>query len=98
GFFPYLGGEVKEVFKALAATTDPQLVFTHTRNDLHQDHRLACELTWNHFRNHLVLEYEVPKVDGDLGRPNAFFALTESVADEKIRGASTGSTGTRFAA
>jgi LmbE family N-acetylglucosaminyl deacetylase len=84
GFFPYLGGEIKEVFRSLGELTDPQLVFTHTREDLHQDHRLACELTWNTFRNHLVLEYEVPKVDGDLGRPNAFFALSEAVADEKI--------------
>ena len=84
GFLPYLGGEVKEVFKALGERVDPQLVFTHTRDDLHQDHRLACELTWNTFRNHLVLEYEVPKVDGDLGRPNAFFPLRAAVAEEKI--------------
>ena len=51
---------------------------------MHQDHRLACELTWNTFRDHLILEYEVPKVDGDLGRPNAFFPLTAAVAEEKI--------------
>ena len=67
GFLPYLGGEVKEVFEELKRRVDPQLVFTHTRDDLHQDHRLACELTWNTFRDQLILEYEIPKVDGDLG-------------------------------
>ena len=84
GFFPYLGGEVKEVFKELGERLDPQLVFTHTRDDLHQDHRLAAELTWNTFRNQLVLEFEVPKFDGDLGRPNAFFPLSAEVAAEKV--------------
>jgi LmbE family N-acetylglucosaminyl deacetylase len=83
-FLPYNGGEVKEVFQDLASRIDPQLVFTHMRDDLHQDHRLACELTWNAFRNHVVLEYEVPKVDGDLGRPNAYVPLTAAVAEEKI--------------
>ena len=49
-----------------------RLVLTHTRDDLHQDHRLACELTWNTFRDHLILEYEIPKCDGDLGTPNLY--------------------------
>ena len=84
GFLPYVGAEVKEVFKELGERLDPQLVFTHTRDDLHQDHRLASELTWNTFRNQLVLEFEVPKFDGDLGRPNAFFPLDAAVAAEKI--------------
>jgi len=83
-FLPYDGGQVKEVFQDLAQRIDPQIVFTHTREDLHQDHRLACELTWNAFRNHVVLEYEVPKVDGDLGRPNAYVPLSAAVAEEKI--------------
>jgi LmbE family N-acetylglucosaminyl deacetylase len=83
-FLPYDGGAVKEVFQDLAQRIDPQIVFTHTREDLHQDHRLACELTWNAFRNHVVLEYEVPKVDGDLGRPNAYVPLSAAVAEEKI--------------
>ncbi len=85
GFLPYSGAEVKEVFEALKARTDPQLVFTHTRDDLHQDHRLACELAWNTFRDHLILEFEIPKVDGDLGRPNLFVPLTEGLAAEKVR-------------
>jgi len=83
-YLPYAGAEVKEVFAELGRRVDPQVVFTHARDDLHQDHRLACELTWNTFRNHVILEYEVPKVDGDLGRPNAYFPLLAAVAEEKI--------------
>jgi LmbE family N-acetylglucosaminyl deacetylase len=84
GFLPYVGGEVKDVFEDLKARVDPQIVFTHAGYDFHQDHRLASELTWNTFRSHLILEYEVPKYDGDLGRPNVFFPLTQSVVDEKL--------------
>jgi LmbE family N-acetylglucosaminyl deacetylase len=84
-FLPYVGGgEVKEVFAELGRRLAPQLVFTHTRDDLHQDHRLACELTWNTFRDSLILEYEVPKWDGDLGRPNVYVPLGAAVAEEKI--------------
>ena len=72
GYLPYEASEVKDTFEALKARIDPDLVLTHTRDDLHQDHRLVCDLTWNTFRDHLVLEYEIPKYDGDLGRPNAF--------------------------
>jgi LmbE family N-acetylglucosaminyl deacetylase len=84
GFLPHSGGEVKELFEELKGRVDPQLVFTHARHDLHQDHRFVCELTWNTFRNHLIFEYEIPKVDGDLGRPNLFVPLTAAIADEKI--------------
>jgi LmbE family N-acetylglucosaminyl deacetylase len=84
GFLPYLGGEVKQVFEDLKARVDPQIVFTHAGYDFHQDHRLACELTWNTFRDHLILEYEIPKYDGDLGRPNVFFPLASEVADRKL--------------
>jgi len=84
GFLPYVGGEVKDVFEGLKQRVDPQIVFTHSSYDFHQDHRLACELTWNTFRNHLILEYEIPKVDGDLGRPNLFVPLTEATVEEKI--------------
>jgi LmbE family N-acetylglucosaminyl deacetylase len=83
-FLPYQGAEVKEAFEALKST-GPDLVFTHARYDLHQDHRLACELTWNTFRDHLVLEYEVPKYDGDLGAPNVFVPLDDAVVDDKLR-------------
>jgi LmbE family N-acetylglucosaminyl deacetylase len=83
-FLPYEGTAVKESFEELKETR-PDLVLTHTRNDLHQDHRLACELTWNTFRDHLVLEYEIPKYDGDLGTPNAFVPLDEEVVAVKLR-------------
>ncbi len=82
GFYPYRGEEVKEAFEALKST-DPHLVFTHARHDLHQDHRLASELTWNTFRDHLVLEYEIPKFDGDLRSPNVFVPVSAELAREK---------------
>jgi LmbE family N-acetylglucosaminyl deacetylase len=83
GFMPYRGEAVKEAFEDLK-DVEPDLVLTHTRADLHQDHRLACELTWNTFRDHLVLEYEIPKVDGDLGTPNLFVPVSEELAREKV--------------
>ncbi|MEJ2246992.1 MAG: PIG-L family deacetylase, partial [Acidobacteriota bacterium] len=64
GFFPYLGMQIKEDFEALKAQFSPDLIMTHHTDDLHQDHRLISELTWNTFRDHLILEYEVPKYDG----------------------------------
>jgi LmbE family N-acetylglucosaminyl deacetylase len=84
GFLPYVGGAVKEAFEELKSRVDPQVVFTHAGYDFHQDHRLACELTWNTFRHHLILEYEIPKVDGDLGRPNVFVPLTAAVVEAKL--------------
>jgi LmbE family N-acetylglucosaminyl deacetylase len=84
GFLPYLGGEVKQVFEDLKGRVDPQVVFTHAGYDFHQDHRLASELTWNTFRNHLILEYEIPKYDGDLGRPNVFVPLAAEVVEQKL--------------
>jgi LmbE family N-acetylglucosaminyl deacetylase len=84
GFLPYAGEAVKEIFESLKPVR-PDLVFTHTRTDLHQDHRLACELTWNTFRDHLVLEYEIPKYDGDIGAPNVFVPLEEAQVAEKLR-------------
>ena len=85
GFFPYAGGEIKEYFEELKRTIDPDLIFTHCRQDLHQDHRLVSELTWNTFRDHLILEYEILKYDGDLGGPNAFVHLDEVVCAVKIK-------------
>jgi LmbE family N-acetylglucosaminyl deacetylase len=82
-YFPYIGREVKEYFDTLGSVR-PDLIFTHARDDKHQDHRLVCELTWNTWRDHLILEYEIPKYDGDLGTPNLFVSLEESVCDRKI--------------
>jgi LmbE family N-acetylglucosaminyl deacetylase len=84
GYLPYLGSAVKDFFEDLARRVDPHLILTHARADLHQDHRLACELTWNTWRNHLVFEYEIPKYDGDLGTPNVFVTLTDAQLDRKI--------------
>lgn len=84
GFFPYEGKRVKGFFEDLKAEFSPDVVFTHQRDDLHQDHRTACELTWNTFRDHLILEYEVPKYDGDMSAPNTFVPLTEAVSRRKI--------------
>jgi LmbE family N-acetylglucosaminyl deacetylase len=77
GFLPYRGEEVKDFFEKLKDLVSPDLIFTHYRDDLHQDHRLVCELTWNTFRNHQILEYEIPKYDGDLGQPNFFVQLED---------------------
>jgi len=85
GYFPYVGGELKDFFEQLASQCSPDLILTHCRHDLHQDHRLVCELTWNTFRRHLILEYEVVKYDGDLASPNFFVHLTEELVDRKIR-------------
>ncbi len=84
-FFPYLGAEIKEFFEKLKMTIAPDIVFTHYRHDLHQDHRLVSELTWNTYRSHLILEYEILKYDGDLGTPNLFVHLDEAVCQRKIQ-------------
>ena len=84
GFFPYMGAEIKRFFETLKSKTSPDLILTHYRHDLHQDHRLVSELTWNTFRNHLVLEYEIIKYDGDIGTPNFFVQLSEATAQRKI--------------
>lgn len=86
GFLPYEGAAVKEVFEDLKSVVSPDLVLTHYRDDLHQDHRLIAQLTWNTFRDHLILEYEIPKWDGDLGIPNVFMPLEEPVCARKIDG------------
>ena len=84
GFLPYLGVEVKEAFEQMKNDFLPDLILTHYRHDLHQDHRLISELTWNTFRNHLILEYEIPKYDGDFGAPNVFVPLDSTVYQRKI--------------
>lgn len=83
GFLPWAGAEVKNAFESLKRKVDPDLVFTHYGQDLHQDHRLVSELTWNTFRDHVILEYEIPKWDGDFGQPNAFVELDEATFSRK---------------
>ena len=84
GFMPYLGSQVKTVFEKELKQLNPDLVFTHYGRDAHQDHRLISELTWNTFRDHLILEYEIPKYDGDLGRPNVFVPLEANLCQAKV--------------
>ena len=85
GFFPSHWAEIKDVFEELKGTTQPDLVFTHYRDDLHQDHRVLSELARNTWRSHLILEYEIMKYDGDLGRPNVFVPVTQKQLDAKIK-------------
>jgi LmbE family N-acetylglucosaminyl deacetylase len=85
GFFPYFGCDIKEFFEELKTRCAPDLIFTHYREDRHQDHRLISDLTWNTYRNHLILEYEIPKYDGDLGLPNLFVPLDDAICRDKVR-------------
>lgn len=85
GFMPYAGAEIKEFFEAELKSIAPDLIFTHQRNDLHQDHRLVSELSLNTFRNHLILEYEIPKYDGDLGQPAVYIPLDNGEHDRKVQ-------------
>jgi LmbE family N-acetylglucosaminyl deacetylase len=85
GFLPYSGYEVKEHFEWLKGEVRPDLVLTHRRADAHQDHRLVAELTWNTWRDHLVLEYEIPKWEGDLGAPNLFVPLDRELCERKVK-------------
>jgi LmbE family N-acetylglucosaminyl deacetylase len=83
GFFPFDGPKIKEFFEGLKKVS-PDLILTHNRKDAHQDHRQIAELTWNTFRNHLILEYEIPKYDGDLGQPSVFVPLESDVCNRKV--------------
>jgi len=84
GFMPFSGADVKKVFEELKLQVSPDLIFTHTRKDAHQDHRMISELTWNTFRNHLILEYEIPKYDGDMGQPGVFVPLLPEHFGSKV--------------
>ncbi|HET6881909.1 MAG TPA: PIG-L family deacetylase [Pirellulales bacterium] len=82
--FPFIGAQIKERFSELQRQIAPDVIFTHRREDLHQDHRLLSELTWCAFRDHLVLEYEIPKYEGDLGHPNVYVPVSEAACRRKI--------------
>lgn len=85
GFLPYEGAKVKAVFEELKQVIHPDIIFTPNLKDAHQDHRLIAELTWNTFRDHLILEYEIPKYDGDLGQPSLFVPLEDEMCQTKVR-------------
>ncbi len=84
-FLNYSGKEIKEKFESIKKEINPDLIFTHYRDDRHQDHKLLSDFTWNTFRQHLILEYEIPKFDGDLGIPNFFVQLDEAQVNKKIQ-------------
>jgi LmbE family N-acetylglucosaminyl deacetylase len=84
GFFPEQGEKIKRWFEGLKRRGDPDLIFTHRRDDAHQDHRLVCRLTWNTFRDHNILEYEIPKWDGDIGQPNLYMPVSADIMKRKI--------------
>lgn len=83
--FPAEFARAKALFRTLRAQFEPDLVFTHRLEDRHQDHRSVAELTWQTWRDHLILEYEIPKYEGDLGQPNFFVPLTRTLAQRKSR-------------
>jgi LmbE family N-acetylglucosaminyl deacetylase len=85
GYFPYVAVDIKDFFEGLKREVQPDLVFTHYRNDRHQDHRLVSDLTYNTFRDHLILEYEILKVDGDLGQPNTYVPLAAATVRRKVK-------------
>lgn len=85
GFLPYVGADVKAVFEDLKKQVSPDVIFTHQSHDAHQDHRLLSELTRNTFRDHFILEYEIPKYDGDLGQPSVFVPLERRILDAKVQ-------------
>ena len=84
GFLAYSGAQIKDFFEELKGRVNPDLIFTHWHRDAHQDHRLICELTRNTFRNHLILEYEIPKYDGDMGQPGVFVPLEAPLPEQKV--------------
>ena len=84
GFMPFVGAEIKDMFEELKLAVSPDLILTHYREDAHQDHRLIAELTWNTFRDHLILEYEIPKYGGDLGQTSFYVPLAEELCKKKI--------------
>jgi LmbE family N-acetylglucosaminyl deacetylase len=85
GFMPYVGADIKQVFEGLKQSVAPDVIFCPWRRDAHQDHRLMAELAWNTFRDHVILEYEIPKYDGDMGRPNVFIPLDTPACLGKVQ-------------
>jgi LmbE family N-acetylglucosaminyl deacetylase len=83
-YFPYQAVEIKEYFDGLGERVHPEVIFTHFRDDRHQDHRLISELTYNTFRDHFILEYEIPKYDGDIGQPNCYVHIDNQTAKQKL--------------
>lgn len=84
-YFPHVAADIKDAFERLKVRTKPDIVFAHRNDDMHQDHRVVADLTWNTFRNHLILQYEIPKYEGDLGKPSVFVPLPLRTAERKVQ-------------
>lgn len=84
GFFPEQGEQIKSWFETLKGRIDPDVILTHRRDDAHQDHREVSRLAWNTFRDHCILEYEIPKWDGDMGQPNLYLPISAGTLQRKI--------------
>lgn len=84
GFFPYIAQDIKEYFEQLKQSFDPDLIFSHYLLDRHQDHRTIAELTWNTFRNHTILQYEILKYEGDLKTPNFYSIINSGYLEKKV--------------
>ena len=84
-YFPYAGADIKDAFEAIRARLKPDLILTHYLTDRHQDHRVISDLTWNTFRSHTILEYEIPKYEGDLTHPAVYCPVPEAAVDKKIK-------------
>jgi len=84
-YFPFIGAKIKDCFEKIRKEFDPDIIYTHSRYDKHQDHKLISNLTWNTFRDHLVLEYEIPKYDGDLKNPNFYVYLDKQIVNKKVK-------------
>ena len=83
-FFPEQWGQIKQQFASVAKLVQPDLIFSHRLEDRHQDHRVIAELAWCAFRDHLILEYEIPKYEGDLGQPNFYWPVASEICDRKV--------------
>ena len=84
-YFPFVGASIKDCFEKLKSNYSPDLILTHTKKDAHQDHRLISDLTWNTYRDNLIMEYEIPKFDGDLQTPNLYVHLNENIVQKKVK-------------
>jgi LmbE family N-acetylglucosaminyl deacetylase len=85
GYFPLEFERIKNFFEELKASENPDVILTHRLEDRHQDHKLVAELTWQTFRDHLVLEYEIPKYEGDLAQPNFYVPLSTGAGEAKVK-------------
>ncbi len=83
-YFPWVGADIKDAFEELKRRVAPDVIFTPHRDDLHQDHAQVARLTWNTWRDHLILEYEIPKYEGELASPNVYVALPDAIARRKV--------------